>query len=80
MSNNNILVLGANGILGKMISLYLKSNNELNVFVTARDKSSFIEKNFEKKFTNFQLSDNYSDNLKKIVDNVDFETISGSTK
>ena len=72
MSNNNILVLGANGMLGKMISLYLKSNNELNVFVTARDKSSFIEKNFEKKFTNFQLSDNYSDNLKKIVDsNID---------
>ena len=53
MSNNNILVLGANGMLGKMISLYLKSNNELNVFVTARDKSSFIEKNFENKFTNF---------------------------
>ena len=72
MSNNNILVLGANGMLGKMISLYLKSNNELNVFVTARDKSAFIEKNFEKKFTNFQLSDNYSDNLKKIVDsNID---------
>ena len=73
MSNNNILVLGANGMLGKMISLYLKSNNELNVFVTAREKSAFIEKNFEKKFTNFQLSDNYSDNLKKIVDsNIDF--------
>ena len=72
MSDNNILILGANGMLGKMMSLYLKSNNELNVFVTARDKSSFIEKNFEKKFTNFQLSDNYSDNLKKIVDNVDF--------
>ena len=72
MSNNNILVLGANGMLGKMISLYLKSNNELNVFVTARDKSAFIEKNFKKKFTNFQLSDNYSDNLKKIVDsNID---------
>lgn len=73
MSNNNILVLGANGMLGKMISLYLKSNNELNVFVTARDKSAFIEKNFEKKFTNFQLSDNYSDNFKKIVDSsIDF--------
>ena len=71
MSNNNILVLGANGMLGKMISLYLKSNNELNVFVTARDKSAFIEKNFEKKFTNFQLSDNYSENLKKILNNVD---------
>ena len=53
MSDNNILVLGANGMLGKMMSLYLKSNNELNVFVTARDKSSFIEKNFEKKFLIF---------------------------
>jgi len=72
MSDNNILVLGANGMLGKMISLYLKSNNELNVFVTAREKNSFIEKNFEKKFTNFQLSDNHMDNLKKIVNNIDF--------
>ena len=46
MSDNNILVLGANGMLGKMVSLYLKSNNELNVFVTSRSKNSFIEKNF----------------------------------
>ena len=72
MSNNNILVLGANGMLGKMISLYLKSNNEFNVFVTARNKSSFIEKNFEKNFTNFELSDNYIVNLKNIVNNIDF--------
>ena len=48
MSDNNILVLGANGMLGKMVSLYLKSNNELNVFVTSRSKNSFIEENFEK--------------------------------
>ena len=72
MSNNNVLVLGANGMLGKMISLYLKSNNEFNVFVTARNKSSFIEKNFEKNFTNFELSDNYIVNLKDIVNNIDF--------
>ena len=55
MSDNNILVLGANGMLGKMVSLYLKSNNELNVFVTSRSKNSFIEKNFEKKYSIFQL-------------------------
>ena len=73
MSDNNILVLGANGMLGKMVSLYLKSNNELNVFVTSRSKNSFIEENFEKKYSNFQLSDNYYDNLKKIVNNkIDF--------
>ena len=72
MSNNNVLVLGANGMLGKMISLYLKSNNEFNVFVTARNKSSFIEKNFEKNFTYFELSDNYIVNLKNIVNNIDF--------
>jgi len=36
MSDNNVLVLGANGMLGKMVSLHLKSNNELNVFVTSR--------------------------------------------
>ena len=50
MSDNNVLILGANGMLGKMVSLYLKSNNELNVFVTARDKSSFIEKILKKNF------------------------------
>ena len=73
MSDNNVLVLGANGMLGKMVSLYLKSNNELNVFVTSRSKNSFIEQNFEKKYFNFQLSDNYYDNLKKIVNNkIDF--------
>ena len=73
MSDNNVLVFGANGMLGKMVSLYLKSNNELNVFVTSRSKNSFIEQNFEKKYFNFQLSDNYFDNLKKIVNNkIDF--------
>ena len=66
MSDNNILVLGANGMLGKMVSLYLKSNNELNVFVTSRSKNSFIEENFEKKYFNFQLSDNYTIILKKL--------------
>ncbi len=68
MSNNNILVLGANGMLGKMISLYLKSNNELNVFVTARDKSAFIEKNFEKKFTNFHFIVNCIGVIKPKID------------
>ena len=73
MSDNNILVLGANGMLGKMVSLYLKSNNELNVFVTARAKILLLKKILKKNITNFQLSDNYYDNLKKIVNNkIDF--------
>ena len=48
MSDNNVLVLGANGMLGKMVSLHLKSNNELNVFVTSRSKIPLLNKILKK--------------------------------
>ena len=48
MSNNRILVLGANGMLGKMVSLYLSSNKEFNVFVTARYKVLLLKKILKK--------------------------------
>ena len=66
MNNNKILVLGANGMLGKMISLYLDSNNELDVSVTSRKKSKFIMENFEQKHFNFEaIHDNIGDLINK---------------
>ena len=49
MNNNRVLVLGANGMLGKMLSLYLDSNKELEITVTSRKSTRFIEKNFNDK-------------------------------
>ena len=46
MSNNKILVLGSNGMLGKMISLYLDSFKDLDITLTSRNSTEFIEKNF----------------------------------
>ncbi len=46
MNNNKVLVLGANGMLGKMLSLYLNLNKELEVTVTSRKSTKFIEENF----------------------------------
>ena len=41
MNKKKILVLGANGMLGKMVSLYLKDNEDLDVKVTSRAKNTF---------------------------------------
>ena len=53
MNNNKVLVLGANGMLGKMMSLYLNSNKELEITVTSRKSTSFIEKNFNGEFLKY---------------------------
>ena len=44
MSSKKVLVLGANGMLGKMVSLQLKTNEDINVYVTSRNRNKFIEK------------------------------------
>ena len=62
MNNNRVLVLGANGMLGKMMSLYLNSNKELEITVTSRNSTSFIEKNFNGEFLKYDaLSNNVED-------------------
>ena len=53
MNNNRVLVLGANGMLGKMLSLYLDSNKELEITVTSRKSTRFIEKNFNDKYLKY---------------------------
>ena len=46
MNNNRILVLGSNGMLGKMVAIYLSSNRDFDVTITARNTNQFIENNF----------------------------------
>ena len=55
MSEKKILVLGANGMLGKMISLHLNSLKFFEVTVTSRSKNEFINDNFEGKFLNLDI-------------------------
>jgi len=49
MSNFKVLVLGANGMLGKMVSLHLDSSADLVVDVTSRTATDFIKSNFKNK-------------------------------
>ena len=72
MSDINVLVLGANGMLGKMVSLHLNSVKDINLSVTSRSKTEFIEKYFNEKVFNFDLTGEYKKNLKKIFSN-DFD-------
>ena len=53
MNNNRILVLGSNGMLGKMVSIYLSSNKDFDVTITARNTSQFIEDNFSHNYLKF---------------------------
>ena len=46
MSEKKVLVLGANGMLGKMISLHLNSLKSFEVTVSSRSKNKFINDNF----------------------------------
>ena len=64
MSNNKILVLGSNGMLGKMISLYLDSFKDLDITLTSRNSTEFIEKNFGGKYLKF---DAVGDNINSII-------------
>ena len=55
MSEKKVLVLGANGMLGKMISLHLNSLKFFEVTVSSRSKNKFINDNFEGKFLNLDI-------------------------
>jgi len=63
MKNNKVLILGANGMLGKMLSLYLDLNKELEVTVTSRKSTKFIEDNFSGKHLRYDALLNNVDDL-----------------
>ena len=63
MSSKKVLVLGANGMLGKMVSLQLKTNEDINVYVTSRNRNKFIEKNFNDRHIIYQVDSDYKNKL-----------------
>ena len=64
MNNNRILVLGSNGMLGKMVAIYLSSNRDFDVTITARNTNQFIENNFSGNYLKFDV---VNDNLDEII-------------
>lgn len=47
MSSKIVLILGANGMLGKMMSLYFSSLNDYSTVLTSRGNSEFLINNFD---------------------------------
>ena len=67
MSNSKVLVLGANGMLGKMVSLHLSSSEDLIVDVTSRNATEFIVSNFKDNHHIFDASQNIQNELEEII-------------
>ena len=67
MSNSKVLVLGANGMLGKMVSLHLSSSEDLIVDVTSRNATEFIVSNFKDNHHIFNASQNIQNELEEII-------------
>tara|TARA_X000000368_G_scaffold416460_1_gene410430 strand:- start:2578 stop:3489 length:912 start_codon:yes stop_codon:yes gene_type:complete len=67
MSSKRILIMGADGMLGKMVSLYFGSLNEYSIVLTSRSESDFLKKNFNNTVERYDvLDDNFEDFAKKI--------------
>ena len=67
MSNFKVLVLGANGMLGKMVSLHLDSSTDLIVEVTSRSATEFIKNNFKNNSHILDVNKNYKNQLENLV-------------
>ena len=67
MSNSKVLVLGANGMLGKMVSLHLDSSTDLIVDVTSRSATEFIKDNFKNNSHIFDVNKNYQNQFNNLV-------------
>jgi len=72
MSSYKVLVLGANGMLGKMVSLYLSNNKNLSVEVTSRNNTDFITENFK---NNSHILDINQNSLSDIVNDAKYHFI-----
>ena len=75
MNKKKILVLGANGMLGKMVSLYLKDNEDLDVKVTSRTKNTFLDNFFKDSTLDFEITEEYKNTFNKLVTNNDFDFV-----
>ena len=47
MNSKKVLILGANGMLGKMMSLFFSSLNDYSTVLTSRESSNFLINNFD---------------------------------
>ncbi len=74
MSSAKVLVLGANGMLGKMVALYLDSAPDFDVDVTLRSKNAFVVKNFDKSYYIFD-SIKHQYPLEEVVNICDYDYI-----
>ena len=76
MSEKKVLVLGANGMLGKMISLHLNSLKFFEVTVSSRSKNKFIDDNFKGKFLNLNIDYPLNNSLDEFLkENNDYKYI-----
>ncbi len=75
MSSYKVLVLGANGMLGKMVSLYLDSIKDLTVDITSRSENKFVINNFEKNYQIYDTKYTNQELLKEIIFSCDYDYI-----
>jgi len=67
MNNSKVLILGANGMLGKMVSLYFASLNHFQLILTAKNKSSFLSDKLGNDYEIFDvLNDDFQNFAKRI--------------
>ena len=71
MSNLRILILGANGMLGKMVSLYFGSLKNYSLVFSSRSDSTFLNENFHDSIELYDvLNDNFYDFASKVKPDV----------
>ena len=71
MSNLKILILGANGMLGKMISLYFGSLKNYSIVFSSRSESAFLKENFHDSIEFYDvLNDNFYNFASKVKPDV----------
>ena len=75
MNNSKILVIGANGMLGKMVALYLDSIKDLVVDITSRNKNEFVVKHFDDNAYIFDANKQGQNPLEKIINVCDYDYI-----
>ena len=71
MNNSKVLILGANGMLGKMVSLYFASLNHFELILTAKNESSFLSNQLGNDYEIFDvLNDDFQNFAKSIKPDV----------
>ena len=75
MSSAKVLVLGANGMLGKMVALYLDSAKDLDVEITSRSKNEFVIENFDGNYYILDANKLDQNPLEEIIKICDYDYI-----